>query len=172
VVPGAVGPKEAMEKVAGRAVEPSQNLYGSEFFRSLPGTHPCAASLLFAHLVTLRVRFVVFTVPPPVAIRVRVETETWAVDPRVRVSLMLPFPGAATLPGARLTVTPAGRPETESAMEELKPPRPRVVRATDPLAPGARETLPGLAARVKVGTLSLVVCERVMPPRLAAITMV
>jgi hypothetical protein len=82
----------------------------------------------------------------------------------------LPEPGAAIEAGLKVTVTPAGWPEAESAMAELKPPETVVEIVELPAAPFAIETELGDAEMVKfgVGTLVMVrltvVVWVVLPP--------
>ena len=70
---------------------------------------------------------VVWVVLPPVPVMVTVEVPRVAVEETVKVSVELPEPGAAIEAGLKEAVTPAGRPEAESAMAELKPPETAVV---------------------------------------------
>ena len=75
------------------------------------------------------------------------------------------MPGAATLCGLKLAVTPAGKPETESVTAELKPGNACVVRMVLPLPPEATDRAPVLAVRVKPGTLAVIAVVFVSPTR-------
>ncbi len=63
----------------------------------------------------------------------------------------LPEPGAAMDVGLKLTVTPEGWPEADSAIAELKPPETAVVMVDVPLLPCTTETEVGEAEMVKAG---------------------
>ena len=60
--------------------------------------------------------------PPPVAVTVTLKAPAAAMLLAEIVSVELPVPGAAIELGLKLAVTPAGRPEADNAIEELKPP--------------------------------------------------
>ncbi len=59
---------------------------------------------------------------PPVAVMVTVEDPVVAVALAVSVRVDVPLPGAAIDAGAKLAVTPAGKPDAENEIAELKPP--------------------------------------------------
>src|SRR4051794_28788124 len=96
-------------------------------------------------LVTVRLTVVVWVTLPPVPVMVIVEVPRAAVADTVKVSVELPEPGAAIEDGLKESVTPAGRPEAESAMAALKPPETAVVTVVLPEPPCAMETEPGTA---------------------------
>ncbi len=104
-------------------------------------------------LVTVRVTVVVWVVLPPVPVMVTVEVPRVAVEATVKVSVELPEPGAAIEDGLKEAVTPAGRPEAESAMAALKPPETAVVTVTLPVLPWTIEIEVGEAAIVKSGVV-------------------
>src|SRR5882724_11399578 len=111
-------------------------------------------------LVTVRLTVVVWVMLPPVPVMVTVEVPRVAVPPTVKVSVELPEPGAAIGLGLKAAVTPAGRPEAESEMAELKPPETAVVIVEVPVLPCTIETEAGAAAIVKSGvTVGLGVTE-------------
>ena len=71
--------------------------------------------------------------------------------------------------GLKLTVTPAGWPDADSAMAELNPLSAPVVMVELPLPPGATETAVGEAEMVKLGeaaavTVRVMVAVCVTPP--------
>jgi hypothetical protein len=114
------------------------------------------AKLGVGTLVTVRLTVVVWVVLPPVPVMVTVEVPRVAVEETVKVSVELPAPGAAIDDGLKEAVTPAGRPEAESAMAELKPPETAVVTVELPEPPCAIETELGAAAIVKSGVVETV----------------
>ena len=60
--------------------------------------------------------------PPPVALRVNVAAEVAAAfAAAVRVMVLLPTPGAEMLAGAKLAVTPFGKPLTANVTAALNP---------------------------------------------------
>jgi hypothetical protein len=120
-------------------------------------------------VVRFKVSASVWVRPPPVAVRVSAAAPVFAVEPRVSVKVLLPLPGAATLCGLKLAVTPAGKPETESVTAELKPGNACVVRMVLPLPPEATDRAPVLAVRVKPGTLAVIAVVFVSPTPLAPI---
>ena len=69
----------------------------------------------------------------------------------VMVMVEVPEPGAAMDVGLKLTVTPAGWPDADMAMAELKPPDTAVVMVDVPLFPCTTETEVGEAEMVKFG---------------------
>ena len=96
--------------------------------------------------VVLRVR------PPPVPVMVTVVVAGVAVAETKKVSVELPEPGAANEEGLKEAVTPAGRPETERKIAELKPPEIVVEIVDAPELPWAMESEVGEAAMPKFGT--------------------
>ena len=74
-----------------------------------------------------------------------------AVDATVSVIVVVPDPGAASVDGAKLTVTPLGCPVAENATAELNPPLIEEVMVAVPELPAATATLVGLAASEKLG---------------------
>src|ERR1700710_459094 len=106
--------------------------------------------------VTVRTTVVVWVMLPPVPVMVIVEAPVAAVEATVMFIVELPEPGAAIEAGLKETVTPAGWPEAERAMAELKPPETVVEIVELPAAPFAIETVLGEAERVKLGVGTLV----------------
>ena len=64
---------------------------------------------------------VVCVFPPPFPVTVIVDVPSAALLPAAIVIVEVPEPGAATVAGLKLTVTPRGWPEADSAIDELKP---------------------------------------------------
>ncbi len=62
----------------------------------------------------VNVTFRVFTVVPAVAFKVTVVLPTAAVLVAEKVTVVLPLPGAGKVAGAKVAVTPAGRPWAEN----------------------------------------------------------
>ncbi len=75
-----------------------------------------------AAAVMVRAIVVLWVMPPPVALTVTFTVPVVAVLLAVKVSVELPLPGATSVLGVKLAVTPEGRPEMDSEMAELKPP--------------------------------------------------
>lgn len=103
--------------------------------------------------------------PPPVAVTVRVEAAIAVVELADNVSVLWPLPGAATLDGDRLGVTPLGAPVIDSATAELNPVPAAVVMVigVDPLR--ATLAVVALSDSVKVPeTVRLNVWVLVTPP--------
>jgi len=73
------------------------------------------------------------------------------VDATVNVIVVVPDPGAASVDGTKLTVTPAGCPLAENATAELNPPLTEEVMVLVPEFPAITVTVPGLAASEKLG---------------------
>src|SRR5437764_13826064 len=96
--------------------------------------------------VTARATVAVWVVLPPVPVMVTVAVPRVAVELTVKVSVELPEPGAAIEAGLKEAVTPAGRPEADSEMAELKPPETAVVIVEVPVPPCAMEAAVGAAA--------------------------
>jgi hypothetical protein len=69
----------------------------------------------------------------------------------VNVRVELPLPGAPIEDGLKLAVTPAGRPEADSEIAELKPPLTVVEIVLLPEPPCATDKLVGEALTVKSG---------------------
>jgi hypothetical protein len=85
---------------------------------------------------------------------VRVVAPTTAELPADSVIVLCPLPGAPMLVGAKLAVTPLGRPLTDSAMAALKPAPPAVVTVMGIDPPRAIPALLALRERVKaLGTV-------------------
>jgi hypothetical protein len=101
--------------------------------------------------VTVSETPVVWVMPPPVAITVIVYVPLATVDPTVIVMVEDPAPGAGIGLVLKLTVTPAGCPEADKVMAELKPPLTVVVIVDCPELPCATETEPGDAEMLKLG---------------------
>ena len=68
-----------------------------------------------------------------------------------RVKVLEPLPGEAMLVGAKVPVTPDGRPLTDSATDEENPLAPAVVTVMGVEAPAATLGLLALAESVKLG---------------------
>jgi len=79
----------------------------------MPFQHQC--------FVTVTVTVVVCVFPPPFPVTVIVDVPSAALLPAAIVIVEVPEPGAATVAGLKLTVTPRGWPEADSAIDELKP---------------------------------------------------
>lgn len=88
---------------------------------------------------------------PPVAVMVTVEDPVVAVALAVSVRVDVPLPGAAIDAGAKLAVTPAGKPDAESEIAELKPLLTAVEIEELPEVPCVIERLLGDALSVKFG---------------------
>lgn len=99
---------------------------------------------------TVKLTVWVLVTPPPVADTVREETPGAAVEPAERVSMLLPFPGAAIVVGKKLAVTPLGSPVTDNAMAELNPFIPEVVKPIGIDPPGIKMTLVPLSISEKL----------------------
>jgi len=78
-----------------------------------------------------------------------------AEDAAVKVSTLLPFPGAAMPTGLKPAVTPDGRPVTESAIKELNPHKEAVVTVIGVLAPCTSVGLVVDADRLKLETTAV-----------------
>ena len=91
---------------------------------------------------------------PPVAVMVTVEEPVVAVALAVSVRVEVPLPGAAIDAGAKLAVTPAGKPEAESETAELKPPLIVVEIVELPDVPCTTERLVGDALSEKFGDVA------------------
>jgi len=72
----------------------------------------------------------------------------------VSVRVEVPLPGAAIEAGAKLAVTPAGKPEAESETAELKPPLTVVEIVELPDVPWTTVRLVGDALSVKFGEVA------------------
>jgi hypothetical protein len=108
-----------------------------------------------AATVTVSETPVVWVTPPPVAVTVIVYVPVATVDPTVIVMVEDPEPGAVIELGLKLSVTPAGCPEADKVMAELKPPVTLVVIVDCPELPCATETEPGDAERLKFGAVTV-----------------
>jgi hypothetical protein len=97
---------------------------------------------------------VVCVTAPPVAVTVTFVVPTVAVLLAVNVSVELPPPGAAMEAGLKLAVTPAGRPEADSAIAELNPPLTVVEMPELPDVPCATDKLLGDALTAKFGAVA------------------
>ena len=91
---------------------------------------------------------------PPVAVMVTVKEPVVAVALAVSVRVEVPLPGAAIDAGAKLAVTPAGKPDAESETAELKPPLTVVEIEELPEVPCVIERLLGDALSVKFGVVA------------------
>lgn len=72
--------------------------------------------------LTVRAIVAVCVTLPPVAVMVIFAVPVVAVLLAVSVSVELPLPGAAMEVGLKVAVTPAGKPEADNEIAELKPP--------------------------------------------------
>ncbi len=118
--------------------------------------------------VTFRVNVAVFVRPPPVAVTVTGVVPAFAVLPRVRVRVLVPLPGAATVVALNAFVIPVGSGDNEKVTAELNPPPTTLVsvRPTFPL--GRTDTTAGLTLKVNPQTVTFKERVRVMPPPVAA----
>ncbi len=85
------------------------------------------------------------------AVMVTVAAPVAAVALAVSVRVDVPLPGAAIDAGAKLAVTPAGKPDAESETAELNPPLTVVEIEELPEVPCTNERLVGDALSVKFG---------------------
>jgi hypothetical protein len=109
--------------------------------------------------------------PPPVAVTVKLKVPAAAEDAADSVKVLLPLPGDAMLAGAKLDVTPAGRPLMDRATAELKLLTGAVVKVMDVVAPAVTLALFALGVRVKLEDAEIVrlkVTVLVAPPPTAA----
>ena len=104
---------------------------------------------------------------------ITVKSELPAAAPAAFVNVMVhdPLPGALTVFGLKLAVTPFGKPETEKLTGELKPPSTAVVSLNVPLAVPLTVTLLTLGVSINPGTFIVTVCFCIRPPPLATTTM-
>ncbi len=79
----------------------------------------------------------------------RLKVPTAALDAAFKLNVLLPLPGEAMLPGAKLAVTPCGIPLTDSTAPALNPFSAAVVTAMGMLTPRARITFvpPGVSVK-------------------------
>lgn len=99
---------------------------------------------------------------PPVAVTVTFAVPVAAVLLAVNVSVELPLPGAAIDAGLKPAVTPAGRPEADSATEELNPPLTVVEMVELPDVPCTTDKLPGEALTVKFGAVAALIVSGIV----------
>jgi len=109
----------------------------------------------------------VWVTSPPVMVTVAVAVLAAAEAVAVKVSRVLPSPGAAMLVGEKLAVTPAGNPLTENAIAELNDEIGTVVIETWPDPEGAIVTLVALGSTTKSGTSTMIVVTAVTLPLVA-----
>ena len=102
-----------------------------------------------AAALIVRATVVVCVTPPPLAVMVTLAVPVVAVLLAVKVSVELPFPGAPIEVGLKFAVTPEGRPEAESEIDELKPPLVVVEMLVLPEEPCVTDRLVGDAPTVK-----------------------
>ena len=107
-------------------------------------------------LATLTAIVTVFVIPPPVAVTVRVELPTLAIELLVRVKVLVPLPGAPILGGLRLVRTPQRAPATNNASGALNPATACVVKVTVALPPGCSDTALVEVEKVKPGTFTVI----------------
>lgn len=104
---------------------------------------------------------VVVVTPPPLPVMVIVKVPVVAVlDTLIRMEAV-PEPPTMEV-GTKATVTPAGFPEADKAIVELKPPEGVAVILAAPRPPRATLTFLGFAARVKLPVVPLTVNETVV----------
>lgn len=120
-----------------------------------PGTTvPDAALSLNVKLggnVTDTTSVTVWVTPPPFAVMVTEWLPTGALALALRVRTLVPEPGAARLEGAKLAVTPLGRPLALNATAELNAEAPLTVRVTVAADPCVMLTEAALSVKVKTG---------------------
>lgn len=94
-------------------------------------------------------------IPPPVAVIVTLYVPLARVEAAVNVSLVLPLPGEAIVAGAKLAVSPLGKPLTDKPTAALNPFTAPLdsVTALDP--PCATLALPALLLKVKLGATTV-----------------
>lgn len=97
-----------------------------------------------------------------------------AAEPAASVTVLLPLPGDAILEGAKLAVTPAGNPATESEIADLNPFTAAVVSVNVLGVPAVTVTLeaPGLSVKVGATTAAVIDVLRPTPPPLPLIVIV
>lgn len=118
---------------------------------------------------TVRLKAWVRVMPPPAAVRVRVNVPGAAEEATANVSV-LELPGEVMLAGANVGVTPLGNPVTDRATAGVNPFTLAMVRVTGVDPPGATLALLEPAVRVKLGggaTVRLSAWVLVTPPPLA-----
>jgi len=101
--------------------------------------------------VTVRGIVKVCVIPPPLPLTVTLVVPAVAVPLAAKVKEEPPLPGAPMELGLKPAVTPVGRPETESEMEELNPPDTAVETVVPPEPPWVTDELVGAALKVKSG---------------------
>jgi hypothetical protein len=97
----------------------------------------------------------VFITPPPEPVTVSVKVPADAYEAAVRVNMLLPVPGDATLVGANLAVTPKGRPLTERPIAALNPLVAPVYTVTGIEPPLFKRTVTALSPNVKLGAITV-----------------
>ena len=104
--------------------------------------------------------------PPPDAVTVRFTVPLVAVDAALRVRVLRPLPGAAMLAGAKLAVTPFGRPLTDNVMGAANLLTADVVTVRDIDPPRATTTFVPASVSVQLGliTVRLITWVFVTPP--------
>jgi hypothetical protein len=100
---------------------------------------------------TTKVTVALCRIPPPFPVTVMGYIPTAVLDPTARVIVELPPPGAAIVPGFKLTVAPVGAPVADRLIELLKPPLTVVVTVEVPWFPCTTLTDAGEAETVKLG---------------------
>jgi hypothetical protein len=105
----------------------------------------------------------------PLAVTVMCELPVAAPDPLVKVRVEDLVPSEAKLRGLKLAVMPAGNPETDNVIAELKPPNAAVVNCNVPRAVVLTVTPLAFGVSEKPGTFTARVCLCVTPPPLAVI---
>ena len=105
-------------------------------------------------IATAKVTGWVTVTPPPEAVTVSLKAPAAVPDAAVSVKVLLPLPGAAMIAGAKLPVTPVGRPLTDNATADWNP----LSAAVDSLivveAPDTTVALVMLGVSVKLGGIT------------------
>jgi hypothetical protein len=92
---------------------------------------------------TFRLKVSVWVAPPPTPVIVMVYVPGVVVEAAVYVSVEVPLPGAAKLPGLKLIVTPAGTPVADNVTAALKRPVSSLVTQEVVVLPATTYTSPG-----------------------------
>ena len=132
-------------------ITPEVTLQGAGFVDPFSNPGLPRTCVVVPPAVTVKATVVLCETPPPLALMVTVEVPVVAVLLAVKVNVELPEPGAAMDDGLNAAVTPAGRPDAESEMAELKPPETEVEIVVVLLPLRATETLDGEALTAKSG---------------------
>jgi hypothetical protein len=144
--------------------------------RAMLSVEGAAASVRPGTALTVRVTGAVLVRPPPEAAIVTVATPSVAVGDAENVTVLDPEPGAGTLAGEKLAVTPDGSPVAERVTAELNPPDAETVRLTGAVPVRTTLSVEGAAVSVRFGagavTVSVTVAVLVTPPPVPVIVTV